>query len=318
MRKAKGPETCDCRFYEEARYPRVVREILWRTPYRFTPIFSRMVLILRDYHDNAVRENWRLSRYIENILAFERFEGDKLVLYYEDIKDDFSRSSILDFIGIPHDYDLAELRDAAHVVRHQGIESAESRDSATGGDPPSDRPCDAPRASHGPLPAPIRRLIMGTSPASSTRSRSVMFVRSPVIGGTGRGARVARTRHMTTPPLSTSVLARIDRRHHADAAEAARTRRTAVVADRDHADITPADCIPFEPAPDHPRLTAPAVDLRRTRIAVEPAVTHGRRSVLDAHRSDVRRVRDQTQRCGGPERADSPPTTRGIGSPSPR
>ena len=114
VRKAKGPETCDCRFYEEARYPRVVREILWRTPYRFTPIFSRMVLILRDYHDNAVRENWRLSRYIENILAFERFEGDKLVLYYEDIKDDFSQiEHLLDFIGIPHDrdYDLAELRE---------------------------------------------------------------------------------------------------------------------------------------------------------------------------------------------------------------
>ena len=114
VRKAKGPETCDCRFYEEARYPRFVRELLWRTPYRFTPIFPRMVLLLRDYHDNAVRENWRPARYAANVLAYEAFEGEKLVLYYEDIKDDFSQvERLLDFIGVSRDrpYDLDELRE---------------------------------------------------------------------------------------------------------------------------------------------------------------------------------------------------------------
>ncbi len=126
---------------------------------------------------------------------------------------------------------------------------------------------------------------------------------------------------MLTPPLSTSVLARVDRRHDAGSAEAARARRTAVVADRDHADITPTDRIPLEPAPDHPRLTAPTVDLRRTRIAVEPAVTHDGRSSLDAHRTpNVRRVPgDQTpaDAGGSPERANGspPPHTRGIELP---
>ena len=114
VRKAETPDTCNCIFYKECRFHRAVREVMWRCGYHFTPIFPRMVLIVRDYHDNAAREStWRLSRYAVNIRAYDAFEGDKLILYYEDLKDDFSHvERLLDFLGINHDapFDVEEHR----------------------------------------------------------------------------------------------------------------------------------------------------------------------------------------------------------------
>ncbi|MDG2291102.1 MAG: hypothetical protein P8L37_00450 [Phycisphaerales bacterium] len=114
VRKANTPDSCNCIFYEESRFNRVIREVLWRCGYRFTPIFPRMVLVVRDYHDNAAREStWRLSRYAVNIRAYDAFEGEKMILYYEDFKDDFSQvERLLDFLDINHDapFDIDEHR----------------------------------------------------------------------------------------------------------------------------------------------------------------------------------------------------------------
>ena len=104
VRKTSGPETSDCIFYEQGRYPRFVRQAMWACRIPFTPIFPRMILLVRDYHANAVRSEWNPSRYAVNVRAYDAFEGEKMILYYEDMKDDFAEvERLLDFLGIAHD-----------------------------------------------------------------------------------------------------------------------------------------------------------------------------------------------------------------------
>lgn len=72
------------------------------------PRFNKAILIIRDYKASYVREaRRRLSRmesYMDNIAAFDRFEGDKLLVYYEDLILDMAEMSrILSFAGILHD-----------------------------------------------------------------------------------------------------------------------------------------------------------------------------------------------------------------------
>ena len=104
VRKTSGPETSDCIFYEQGRYPLFVRQVLSLCGRRFTPIFPRMVLLVRDYHANAVRSEWNPSRYAVNVRAYDAFEGEKMILYYEDMKDDFAQvERLLDFLGVAHE-----------------------------------------------------------------------------------------------------------------------------------------------------------------------------------------------------------------------
>jgi hypothetical protein len=113
VRKTSGPDTSDCIFYEEGRHPRFVRQVLSLCGRRFRPIFPRMVLLVRDYHDNAVRSEWNPSRYAANVRAYESFDGEKMILHYEDMKDDFSAvEGLLDFLGVAHDgpFDVEEHR----------------------------------------------------------------------------------------------------------------------------------------------------------------------------------------------------------------
>ena len=132
VRHALGPETGDCIFYEEMALSgplRWMRTMLGR-PMR--PIFSTMVLLLRDYHENAVRRNWRPSRYAANVLAYDAFPGRKHVVYYEDLVQGMdAMKELLSFLGItlPADFDEAEHRNRSlDWYQEEGI----GRSSETG------------------------------------------------------------------------------------------------------------------------------------------------------------------------------------------
>ena len=132
VRHALGPETGDCIFYEEMGLPlpiRWMRTMLGR-PMRL--IFSTMVLLLRDYHENAVRRNWRPSRYAANVRAYDTFPGRKHVVYYEDLVQGMgAMNELLSFIGypLPADFNEAEHRNRSlDWYQEEGI----GRSSETG------------------------------------------------------------------------------------------------------------------------------------------------------------------------------------------
>lgn len=113
VRKTEGPDSCDCMFYEEGRHSRVVRQAMGLVGHRFQPIFSRMILVLRDYKENAVRSQWSLSRYMSNVLAYDRFDGEKQVIYYEDLRNDmWPVKKILEFLEI--EFDLSSFDEEKH------------------------------------------------------------------------------------------------------------------------------------------------------------------------------------------------------------
>jgi hypothetical protein len=114
VRRASGPDSCDCIFYKERKMGRVVCGIRDRLGRPNTPVFSRMVLLLRDYHDNAVRDNWRPDRYAVNTRAYHEFAGQKHVVYYEDLKHGLDAMHLLlDSMGysLPDDFDVDEHRE---------------------------------------------------------------------------------------------------------------------------------------------------------------------------------------------------------------
>ncbi len=86
VRHAKGPDTCDCMFYKERRMGRVLFGIRNMLGAPNTPLFSRMVLLLRDFNENATRADWNPSRYAANVRAYLEFTGPKHVVYYEELK----------------------------------------------------------------------------------------------------------------------------------------------------------------------------------------------------------------------------------------
>jgi len=115
VRHAHGPGSGDCIFYEDMEKPRPVRwtRALLGRPMR--PIFPAMVLLLRDYQENAVRRNWRISRYAANILAYDIFPGRKHVVYYEDLVQGMgAMDELLCFLGFPLP---AEFNEAEHRSR---------------------------------------------------------------------------------------------------------------------------------------------------------------------------------------------------------
>jgi len=113
VRHAKGPETGDCIFYEEMGLPRPIRWMRTMLGRPMRPIFPAMVLLLRDYHENAVRRNWRASRYAANVRAYDAFPGRKHVVYYEDLMQGMgAMEELLCFLGftLPADFNEAEHR----------------------------------------------------------------------------------------------------------------------------------------------------------------------------------------------------------------
>ncbi len=125
VRKTDGPDDCDCAFYRESRWPKFMRQGMSLIGYQFHPIFNRMVLLVRDYKENAVRSEWTPSRYMINIRAYDRFEGEKCLLYYEDMQDDIRHVvPVLKFLGIAHDIESFDV--AAH--REKSLKLYDERD----------------------------------------------------------------------------------------------------------------------------------------------------------------------------------------------
>ena len=113
VRHARGPGTSDCIFYEEMALPGPVRWMRTMLGRPMRPIFPTMVLLLRDYHENAVRRNWRASRYAANVCAYDTFPGRKHVIYYEDLVQGMgAMNELLSFLGftLPADFNEAEHR----------------------------------------------------------------------------------------------------------------------------------------------------------------------------------------------------------------
>ena len=111
VRHASGPDSCDCLFYEEQKMGRLLWGIRDRLGLPSTPIFSSMVLLLRDYHDNAARDNWRIDRYAANVRAYHAFSGHKHVVYY-DIRTGARRDgNLLAAAKLPDDFDIDEHRE---------------------------------------------------------------------------------------------------------------------------------------------------------------------------------------------------------------
>ena len=114
VRHASGPDSCDCLFYEEQKMGRLLWGIRDRLGLPSTPIFTRMVLLLRDYHDNAARDNWRIDRYAANVRAYHAFSGHKHVVYYEDLNQGLdAMRKLLGALGysLPDDFDTDEHRE---------------------------------------------------------------------------------------------------------------------------------------------------------------------------------------------------------------
>ena len=125
VRKTDGPNDCDCAFYKESQLPKFIRQGLSLVGYRFHPIFSRMVLVIRDYKANAVRSEWTLSRYMVNVQAYDQFQGEKCVLYYEDMQADVRAvGPVLDLMGVDHNIDSFDVE----FHRQQSLKLYDQRD----------------------------------------------------------------------------------------------------------------------------------------------------------------------------------------------
>ena len=105
------------------------------------PLFSKAVLILRNYKELFVRniiatgkrkkvvipDAFRrgkpfslcpreMKQYISNIQGYDKFPGEKMFVYYEDLMTDFSHMlKILDFMGI--EYDLSDFDLEEHKLK---------------------------------------------------------------------------------------------------------------------------------------------------------------------------------------------------------
>jgi len=106
------------------------------------PIFKKAILLIRNYKELYARETLtesgiknrlitmqtlnsgeplplcerNIDRYISNIKAYDKFPGEKIHIYYEDLLVDFSQMlKILDFIGI--DYDLSDFNLEEHRLK---------------------------------------------------------------------------------------------------------------------------------------------------------------------------------------------------------
>ena len=112
IKKKNGPNSIACRFYDE----------------QGQPIHNKVVLLLRDYRESFLRvakgrgkgvptvediqnENiFNFKNYFENLKAYDKFRGPKLLIWYHDLIDDFSQiTKILDFLGLYYDLEDFDL-----------------------------------------------------------------------------------------------------------------------------------------------------------------------------------------------------------------
>lgn len=95
------------------------------TMYNFhnIPKYSKIILLLRDPREVFVRafekNTDRLLSYCWNINAYDRFKGNKLLIYYDDlITQDMSFKDIFDFLGMPNLFDESQIA----LVRKESID----------------------------------------------------------------------------------------------------------------------------------------------------------------------------------------------------
>lgn len=86
--------------------------------------YRRLVLLLRNYKDGLAGEGGgaleRMRPYVNNLLAWEGFAGDKLLVHYEDLMADFAwMGRILSFLEIEHDLEGFDL--VTHRARFQTL-----------------------------------------------------------------------------------------------------------------------------------------------------------------------------------------------------
>jgi hypothetical protein len=97
-----------CKFYDENR----------------GPLHKRVILLLRNYKENFGRIVFSnldrnmstcVKHYMANLEAYDKFEGEKLLIYYEDLVRDFGQMErILNFLNI--EYDLRDFDIEKHTL----------------------------------------------------------------------------------------------------------------------------------------------------------------------------------------------------------
>ena len=100
-----------------------------------TPIFKKMILLLRNYKECFMRSyvdyrsNSLLKAYYRNINAYDIFQGDKLLIYYEDIVNDFSEmEKVLKFLNIEYNLDGFDVKKHAKLSLEAYNENLLERD----------------------------------------------------------------------------------------------------------------------------------------------------------------------------------------------
>ncbi|MBF0406660.1 MAG: hypothetical protein HQM10_04855 [Candidatus Riflebacteria bacterium] len=91
------------------------------------PLFKKMVLLLRDFRECCLDESNTeidlLEVYAGNLRAYDKFSGEKILIYYENMVKNFSEvSRVLDFLGISHnpgEFDLEFHRRKSIMVYHR-------------------------------------------------------------------------------------------------------------------------------------------------------------------------------------------------------
>ena len=113
VQKRQPPYSCACSFYDE----------------RGNPLHHKVVLLLRDYRESFIRvaKGWKggippaeeiekgnvlnFKNYFENLKAYDRFTGKKLLIRYHDLIKDFNQViKILDFFGFNYNLEGFDLK----------------------------------------------------------------------------------------------------------------------------------------------------------------------------------------------------------------
>ena len=112
VNKQNSYESCACSFYDDAG----------------NPLHSKVVLLLRDYRESFIRvgrgrkkgiptveyikqgEIFNFRNYFDNLRAYDQFDGEKLLIYYHNLIQDFSQViKILDFFNLSYDLEGFDL-----------------------------------------------------------------------------------------------------------------------------------------------------------------------------------------------------------------
>ena len=111
VRRSDGRQSCDCAFYDDDG----------------KPVHNKVVLLLRDYRESFVRvahvrkvpldaeaiaagRVFNFRDYFENLRGYDEFHGEKIIVRYEDLVNDFGEvTRILDFLELPYDLEDFDL-----------------------------------------------------------------------------------------------------------------------------------------------------------------------------------------------------------------